>query len=158
MVEYQEVTERENHVARQWLLFVEERKEDYLQARENILGASPSTSTVDISTLVPGSISDKTGNQGAALGSLQGQEKWLQLISEFEQSLPREKLIFLRIRRDYRHCRGKNGWSSAVQYRFARELEEKLGKDGIRHRNTYANWLNQMVQELAREALRRGLL
>jgi len=161
MADYKEDSKQENFVAERWLLYRFEKEKAYQEAREEILELSPSTSTVDISSLVPGEISDKTGNRGVKLASLGDIEEWLKLLQEFEESLPREKRIYLKLRREYRYHRGRKGWTSAIQYRFSSELQKELGTEsdnGLRHRKTYYYWWQEIVQELAREALRRGLL
>jgi len=158
--EYKELTKQENMICERWLLYKPDKEKAYQQAREQVLESSPSTSMVDISAIVPGEISDSTGNRGAKLASLQAVEDWLDLINDFESSLPRERQIYLRLRREYRDCRGRKGWTSAVQYRFDNEIRRQIGPhhDGLITRRTMTNWWAEMVLELAREALRRGLL
>ncbi len=157
-VRYQETSKQENRVAEDWLLYRAEKEEEIAAAREDILGRSPSSSVVDMSNVTGSCKTDKTGRQGVLLGELQIREQWLSLVSEYEESLPREKQIFLRLRREYRHYKGNRGWTSAIQYKFGEQLDREMGREGIRHRNTLSTWWREIVQELAREALRRGML
>ncbi|PKM83814.1 MAG: hypothetical protein CVU88_01090 [Firmicutes bacterium HGW-Firmicutes-13] len=141
-----------------WLLYYHDRKTEYEQKREDILEANPGSSMVDISISRIGR-TDKTGDKAVKLADLEHTGKWLEFIEEVGTYLTPEQQVFLRLRREYKHCQGRKGWTSAVQYRFTEEMARRTGSEvWIESRNTFTNWWKTIVNETAREALRRGML
>lgn len=144
-----------------WLLYYHERKQEYLAKREGILHSSGPT----LSDAIPGAknaAGDPTGRKGQKLGDLQKTEQWLNLIEEVERRLPDKMAIFLKLRREYRHARGRNGWVAPVQHKYAQEMANLLGKKHeevwIESRTTFYYWWERIVEYTARIASKRGLL
>ncbi len=70
--------------------------------------------------------------------------------------LPDNYQVFIELRQEYRY---NHAWTSAVQYRFVEEMKKRTGCEAwIESRNTFTSWWKTIVNEIAREALRRGLL
>ena len=151
----------DNRQVEGWLLWYHERKREYLNTREAIIHSSGPT----LHEVVRGNetnISDPTGRKGEKLGDLKRTAEWLKLVEEVEARLPWKLEIFLRLRRDYRFARGRNGWTAAVQWKFAQEVAKQLGKKPsetwVESRSTFWSWWNQIVDYTARLAAKRGLL
>lgn len=159
MIELDAEVKKDNQKVEEWLLWYEERKTEYLNAREAIIHSSgPSLHEVTGATT---NISDPTGQKGAKLAELKKTEAWLRLIEEVQTRLPWKLEIFLLLRRKYRY-RGRNGWVAAVQWEFAYEVAAQLGKKPeetwVASRGTLWLWWNQIVDFTARLAAKRGLL
>jgi hypothetical protein len=177
----QEVS-RDNKIVSAWLLWVDERETDMQQRRYEIIHAgtgplSPAGVTVigkgQRAAMVPGKTwevpyisthpsSDTTGNRGTALGDLECVERWITLIREVEKRIPWKMRIFLLLRRDCRHNVGRRGWVAYVQYHYARQVAEKLGKKPeqtwVESRFTFSQWWSRIVAYTVVLAAKKGLL
>jgi hypothetical protein len=170
---------KDNRIASEWLLWVDEREADMLQHREEIIDASsgainPSGITVigkgqkagvghwQVPYVKTTPSSDSTGNRGTTLGDLQETERWIALIREVEQRIPWKMNIFLLLRRDCRHNVGRRGWVAYVQYNYCRQVAKKLKKKPeqtwVESRNTFTAWWQRIVEYTVILASKRGLL
>ena len=113
---------RDRRVVAGWLLWYEERKQQYEEVREEMLHSSPPP----LSEVVPvqGGISDTTGQKGTQLGDLQEAERWLALAEEVEQRLPWKMQILLSLKRKYKV--GVKG--RPVRWLIAMELSEEVSR------------------------------
>lgn len=151
---------RDNRKVAGWLLFYEERKAEYEKQREAIIESSPPC----FLDAVPGenAVTDPTGRKAVNLARLHETEKWLRLVEEVESRLPLKMQVFLRLRREYRYRRGRNGWVAPVQWRYAQEIARILGKNPedtwVESRTTFYYWWDRIVDYTARLAAKRGLL
>lgn len=143
-----------------WLLYYPERKKEYCCRREEIIHTYAPAYNI-----VPGGknkIGDPTGRKGQKLADLQETERWLELVEEVERRLPWKMQVFLNLRREYRHARGRQGWTAAVQWRFSHQLAEQLGKrpedTWVESRNTFTRWWDRIVEYTVRLAAKNGLL
>lgn len=151
----------DNTTVSAWLLYYPERREEYLRRREEIIHSS----TPRLPEGVPGGkniAGDPTGRKGQKLADLQEIERWLELVEEVERRLPWKMQVFLNLRREYRHARGRQGWTAAVQWRFSQEVAERLGKKQedawVESRNTFTRWWDRIVEYTVRLAAKNGLL
>lgn len=149
----------EDKIIQEWLLECPRLREQAEARREDILGRSPSTS---LASMVDGNtgISDKTGQTGTDLAEMAQIEQVIKLIEDFEKALPPERRVFLELRREYKYHGGQKGYTSRIQYQFARQMAQRTGHEAyysFHHRNTFASWWKDMINALAREALRRGI-
>ena len=149
----------DNRIVSDWLLYYHERRRAYYDRRENILHSTPRP---DVGGGRSSAISDTTGGKGSKLGDMETVERWIELAEEVERRLPWKMRAFLLLRREYRHVKGNKGWTTAVQWRFAHEVAERLGKrpedTWIESRRTFTRWWNRIVEYTARLAAKRGLL
>jgi hypothetical protein len=173
----QEVS-RDNRIASDWLLWVDEREVDLQEQRDNILFASScALNPAGITVIGKGQraglghwqapyikshpSSDTTGSKGTQLAALQGAE-WIALIREVEQRLPWKMAVFLRLRRDCRHNVGRRGWIAYVQYNYAHQLAKKLKKKPeetwVESRFTFGQWWSRIIAYTVILASKRGLL
>lgn len=151
---------KDNEVAGDWLLYYEERKEQYQELLDDVSGGaglnldSPRTAPTN-------AISDPTARAGMELWETD-YSQWLALVEEVEQRLPWKMQVFLRLRREHRHARGSQGWVAAVQWGYAEAVAERTGKPledvWIESRNTFNVWWQRMVDYTVRLAAKRGLL
>lgn len=151
----------DNKIVSAWLLYYHERREEYLSLREEIICSS----SPGLAEVMPGRknmTGDPTGRKGQRLADLQETERWLALVEEVERRLPWKMKVFLKLRREYRHARGRQGWTSAVQWRFSQEVAAGLGKKPedawVESRNTFTRWWDRIVEYAARLAAKNGLL
>ena len=150
----------DNYKVSLWLLYYHDRKKEYTARRVALLLSSPAPSDGQPRGT---DTTDTTGGKGQKLAELYEQAgEWLDLIAEVEQGLPWKMQIFLRLRREYRYARGRNGWTAPVQRKFAEEVAAKLRKDPedtwIESRNTFTRWWDKIVEYAVRKAAKRGLL
>jgi hypothetical protein len=153
----------DNRIVEDWLLWVIERKQSYLNYKNEILESyrTPGT-TVD--SKHKNKISDPTAVKGLKLSSneLQKTEEWIQLIEEVETRLSPKMRLFLHLRREHRFASGRNGWTASVQLKFANELarltHQKPEDTWIQSRNTFTLWWSKIIDYTARLAAKRGLL
>lgn len=150
----------DNKIVSAWLLYYPERRKEYWCRREEIIYSS-----APLYDSVPGGknkMGDPTGRKGQKLADLQETERWLELVEEVERRLPWKMQVFLNLRREYRHARGRQGWTAAVQWRFSHEVAERLGKrpedTWVESRNTFTRWWDRIVEYTVRLAAKNGLL
>ena len=115
-------------------------------------------------------ISDTTGDRAISMASLveellaEREEllKWVMLIRDVEAGLPWKQLTFLKLRREYRFRRGRNGWVAPVQHKYceavARKEKKRVEDVWINDRNTFSDWWRLIVEYTARNAAKRNLL
>lgn len=151
----------DNKIVAGWLLWINERKEQYHLKRIEIYNSSGPC----LSEAIPGNktnVSDPTGSKIEKLSDLITAEKWINLIEDVENKLNWRKKIFLKLRREHRFCTGRKGWTAAVQYKYAHEIAKITGQKPeevwIDSRHTFKVWWNQIVEITARLAAKRGLL
>lgn len=81
---------------------------------------------------------------------------------EVERRLPLKMQIFLRLRQELRHYRGRQGWTVAMQRRYAQVLAKRTGKGEeecwIEDHTTFWRWWIRIVEYTARLAAKAGLL
>ena len=151
---------KENRKVANWLLFYEERKKEYQELREEILGAS--SQNLSGASIPKNAVSDPTGKKAVKLAQLQKMEQWIELVEEVERRLPPKMRLFLKLRREYRYSKGNRGWVAPVQYRYVHEVAEMLGKKPedvwIENRRTFWVWWSRIIEYTARLAAKRGLL
>jgi hypothetical protein len=164
---------RENHIASDWLLWVDEWEVDLLERREEILDSSSSgrVNAAGITVVGPGQkaslrpghtwqvpnvgthpSSDITGNKGSVLAELNKKERWISLIREVENTLTNDRRLFLMLRRDCRHNVGRRGWITYVYDNYTFQTKTKVS------RSTLCERWEMIVSYAAREACKRGLL
>ncbi|MTI82601.1 MAG: hypothetical protein FH756_01620 [Firmicutes bacterium] len=147
-----EQIKKENRIVAGWLLFYHDRRREYLDQREGIIHSSGPC----LSDVVPGGAnitSDTTGRKGQKLADLEVTRQWLKLIADVESRLPADLKVFLRLRQEYRYCRGRKGWTASVQWRLADELNIEVET----RQNLHTRW-NRIVDITARMAAKRNLL
>lgn len=154
----EEEVKRDNKKVAGWLLFYHERKRECLEERQTVLDSSPPRID-ETARYGQGSVTDSTGRKAAKLADMAA---WIDLIEEVERRLPPKQRIFLRLRREYRYAVGRNGWTAAVQWRYAEEvakMEKKRVEDvWVNSRNTFTQWWNRIVNYATVEAARRRLI
>lgn len=144
----------------EWLLYYEDRLEEYRREREDILEQFPVGPV--LADKPEGKVSDPTGRKVVCLDRHRTTAKWLKLVEDVEKALSPRMRVFLELRREYRYYRGRNGWMEAVRRRYAERVaamegvpEEEVWVEGV---NTFSRWWGWIVDYAAREAARRGLL
>lgn len=153
----------DNRIVEDWLLWIIERKQTYLNSRMEILESYRCSEERAI-YVTSNQISDPTGTKGLKLssGELQTMGEWIKLIDEVEIRLNLKMQLFLQLRREHRFASGRNGWTASVQWRYANELarltNQKPEDTWIESRNTFTQWWNKIVDSTARLAAKRGLL
>lgn len=153
----------DNRVVEDWILWVIERKQSYLNYKNEIL-ESHRAPNVAVDLKQKNKTSDPTATKGLKLSSLELQkmEEWIQLIEEVETRLSPKMQIFLKLRREHRFASGRNGWTASVQLKFANELarltHQKPEDTWIQSRNTFTLWWSKIIDYTARLAAKRGLL
>jgi len=165
-----ESVKKAKRAASWWLLFRDDNLRELHEQRTTILYSSPTPFVrqkdpatgmeyVAVSTMPRGTDpSDRTGSTGTKLASLERQEEWIKLVDEVEAALPERDRAFLHLRREYRECQGRRGWTKRVQQQFAAELGKAIGKEVPYHRNTFSQWWGRIVWTTAVLAARRGLI
>lgn len=152
----------DNRLVEEWLLWINERKDAHGTIRIEILESSGSglfNGTMGCQK----KISDPTSRKGMKLAGLQIKktEEWIRLIDEVENRLDQRMRLFLELRREYRFATGRNGWTAAIQCRYAEEAAKRFGKEPednwIESRNTFTLWWRKIVDYTARLAAKRGL-
>ena len=163
MVDVTRQKTQDNRTVESWLLFAEDRLTEYQARRQQILDSSPAPP--DGMPGAPYRKSDSTGSKGQALAALAEDEGWLVFIKDFNNSLAETAphlFVVLRLRQEYRHRRGPNGWTGPCMARFPRELATMTGESEAKHfkgsRSTFHCYWREVVDLAAREAIRRGLL
>lgn len=152
----------ENKIVASWLLWYPDRKAEYEKKREAVLHSSP-PGLQEVIHVDGGKLADSTGNKAARLADLDPRTaKWLALVEEVERRLPWKMRIFLRLRWELRHYRGRRGWTVAMQHRYAEEVAKHLGKPEeecwVEDRTTFWRWWVRIVEYAARLAAKAGLL
>jgi len=153
------IEEKERRIVSGWLLYVDDRRQEYQQKKENI-----TISTGPGLVKIPDTkeISKPTERTALKLAELHNTEKWLQLVEDVEANLPHRRLVFLRLRREYRHNRGRQGWTVSVQRRFASEMVRRGGGEEEDHwintRETFWKWWNDIILFALGMAKGRGLI
>ncbi|WP_337374798.1 hypothetical protein [Mitsuokella jalaludinii] len=86
---------------------------------------------------------------------------WLRAVEILEQSLPEEKQLFLRLRRDAEKqkgngfSRGRHGWAIRVQHRLAEEMETRYpGRSFWMGERTLKAWWKDIICRTAEIAAR----
>ncbi len=157
---YEREIQDDNKIAAGWLLWIAERKTEYLNRRNELLNAENHEYQLAISS--NRNTSDPTGKLGFKLALGENAERWIKLINEVETKLPWRKRIFLQLRREYRFSSGRKGWTSAVQSQYSYKIAEILNVDPIDvwidRRQTFSIWWNEIVDYTVRLACKRGLL
>lgn len=167
---------RDNRIASDWLLWVDEREVDMLNHRQDILHAAPGGIDAGKITVVGKGqragvghwqvpyisshpASDSTGSRGTTLADLQNCEQWIALIREVEQRLPQKMQIVLMLRRECRHNVGKRGWLSYVQYNYLGwARKNKKTEDMTISPDTIKAWWQKIISWTAIRAAKNGLL
>ncbi|MHB1044134.1 MAG: hypothetical protein ACYC0Q_15035 [Eubacteriales bacterium] len=152
---------KDNKIVSAWLLHYHERRQDYSRRKEEIIHSYASHPAVSVirSRKRHG---DPTGKKGEKLVELHETERWLELVEKVEKQLPVKLQVFLVLRREYRHARGRRGWTSAVQWKFSQEVAKRIGEKPedvwVESRNTFTRWWDRIVEYAARLAAKSGLL
>ncbi len=158
---YEREIQDDNKIAANWLLWIAERKAEYLNRRTELINAENHEYQLAVSSNRSGT-SDPTGKIGYKLALGEDTEKWIKLINEVETKLPWRKRVFLQLRREYRFSSGRKGWTAAVQYRYNQRIAEILNVNPeevwIDSRQTFSIWWNEIVDYTVRLACKRGLL
>lgn len=145
----------DNKLASDWLLHYHQRKQDYLDIRDEILNQTPKPP--ENSTGGPGGYqSDTTGQRAVRLAQYENDGSWLKVIEEVEVALPNNLQIYLEIKREYRFVRGRRGhrgWVTGVQRRYA----DKTGR-WIEAPRTFLRWWDRIIEYTVRTAAKKGLL
>ncbi len=147
---------RDRRIVAGWLLWYEERKQQYEEMREEMLHSSPPP----LSEVVPvqGGISDTTGQKGTQLGDLQEAERWLALAEEVEQRIPWKMQILLELKRKYKV--GVKGrpvrWLIAVE--LSKEVSRRLNKDWCVGVDSVDKWWQRIVGYGTILAAKKGLV
>ena len=159
--EYEVEIQNDNKIVANWLLWINERKINYILRWDEILNSENHELQLAVSSNRSGT-SDPAGAKGIKLADLQEVERWIKLIAEVEEKLPWRKKIFLQLRREYRFSSGWNGWTAAVQYRYAHRITEILNvkpeEVWVDNRRTFSIWWNEIVDYTVRLVCKRGLL
>lgn len=154
-----QIAKRENKKVEGWLLFYEDRLKEYEDERAEIIRT---TSPSLFDGLKGTGTGDPTGVQGVKLAELQEREQWLRLVEKVERKLPQKLRVYLRVRREYRHARGSQGWVVRVQRDYAETMAKLTGLPEERHwidsRRTFWVWWERIVEYAARMAAKEGLL
>ncbi|MEW6726897.1 MAG: hypothetical protein AB1327_08060 [Bacillota bacterium] len=150
----------DNEIVEGWLLWYRERKQRYESMRELVLHSSPPPMD-ERPPLDSNTWGDTTGRKAAALADNKAW-RWIALVEDVERRLPPKMQVFLRLRREYRFCRGRHGWVAAVQTRLIDELARLSGKSPedlpVYSDRTLRSWWKRIVEYAARTAAKRGLL
>ena len=134
-----------------WLLWYNERRQEYLNTREAIIhsGGHSLPQAAGGQT----EYSDPTGRKAEKLADIKYTEDWLKFVADLENSISDEFKALLHLRRDYRFCRGRTGWTVALQRRY----EEKTGYR-VGGRSTLHLWWRDLVNCATVLAAKKGLL
>lgn len=151
--------EQQDKIAADWMLNYETYKHDLDMSIEEITHRRE-TCLSGVRGSMPG---DDTGNRGRALAAdeIVRKQKWVGVVASVEQALPQHLQVFLKLRRDYRHRKGPNGWMPIVQIRYATEMARMTHG---REENTYrsasrlADYWDEIVNYTVRRAIAEGLL
>lgn len=162
MAELQEELKREDKITAEWLLFYSERKKEYKDRHKEILYSSNPTIS-DGMPKAEHNTSDPTSKKAITLvDELAEMGKWIEVIEKVRDGIHPKLQIFLRLRQEYRHARGRKGWVAPVQWRYAEEVAKMLNKDPrdtwIESRKTFTRWWDNLVKTTARQAAKKGLL
>lgn len=153
-------TKKEHNIVAGWLLYYHERAQELEEKREAIMSTLSPGSAMKDNKVQSSAISDPTGRVGSKLAELARDEQWLKLVEDVEKNLPQKRLIFLRLRREYRYNRGPKGWTVLVQKRFSQELAWRTGNNDtwVSSRETLWRWWNDIILFATGMAKGRGLL
>jgi len=149
--------EARDQIAAEWLLETDLRRIELQITEEKILECRGSNET-GIRGSKPG---DETANRGQAMAApdITRTKKWLAVIDRIEKALPQHLKVLLRLRREYRHRRGPNGWMPIVQHRYA-EVMAKLTcqreEETYRSASRMADYWDEIVNFTVREAIEEG--
>jgi len=147
---------RDRRMVADWLLWYEERKQEYEELREEILESSPAP--LHDRVPVKGKISDITGQKGSMLGDKGKIEEWLNLCEEIEKRLPWKMQILLRLKRKYKV--GVKGrpvrWLIALE--LSEEISRKIGKEWYIGEDGVDKWWQRVVTYGVILAAKRGLV
>lgn len=140
-----------------WLLWCNEREQQYRERREEILHSSPPPLSSRLPVqLGPG---DTTGKKGSALADIAQAEKWIELVREVEARLPWKMQLLLALKRKYRHG-GTKG--RPVRWRIALELSEevsrRLRKDWYIGEKQVDRWWQRILDYTVILAAKRGVI
>ena len=146
----QQEVRRQNKITADWLLRIEERKAEYQEKRATL----PRTDSglVAIPPGKGGRDGDKTARAAVELADMDTYYRgWVNLVQDVERSLPHDKLILLRLRRQ--GLRFKD-----LQYHYSRELQVHLGnRVPYKSRDWFNRVWKEIVEVAARMAAERGL-
>jgi hypothetical protein len=88
-------------------------------------------------------------------------KSWVSLIEEIEAGIPKRMLIFLQLRRQYRSCAGRVGWTTRMQSTYPELVAKECGTspdtEWVENRHTFKNWWNNLVNTTTILAAKRGL-
>jgi hypothetical protein len=89
-------------------------------------------------------------------------QSWVELIEEIEGGISLKMLVFVRLRRRYRNCTGRVGWTTKMQSVYPEMVAEECGttpeEEWVENRHTFKNWWNNIVNITTILAAKRGLL
>jgi hypothetical protein len=152
----------DNRIVEDWLLWINERKQAVLSIRLEIIESS-GPGLIYLGMGCKNIVSDPTGRKGMKLADhrIQKNEEWIKLIEDVENRLDEKMRLFLELRREHRNAAGRNGWTAAIQWKYAQEAAKRFSKHPeetwVESRNTFTAWWNKIVNYTARQAAKRGL-
>lgn len=177
-------TKDENKLVSKWLIEYPRRKAAYESLREAFAYPERSGAHANAGTTRYQKRNLQSTDHTARIGILLAEGKivpeedldpnevrWLELIEEMERRMPLKARILLKLRREVAHkeglikkgkYRGRPAWIPAVQHRYAEEIARLTGKRiedvWVENPNTFSNWWRRVVDYVARQAAKRGLL
>lgn len=140
-----------------WLLWCDEREQQYRERREEILHSSlpPLFSRPPVQL----GLGDTTGKKGAELGDLARAERWIRLVREIEARLPWEMQVLLQLKRKYK-MRGTKGrpvrWLIALE--LSEEVSRRLGKEWCAGVKQVDRWWQRILDYAVILAAKRGVI
>lgn len=89
-------------------------------------------------------------------------QSWVELIEEIESRISVKMLVFIRLRRQYRNCTGRVGWTTQMQSTYPDLVAKECGTlpedEWVENRHTFKSWWNNIVNITTILAAKKGLL
>lgn len=151
---------RDNEISSDWLLYYPFRKKQYYEDLLDIENSSP-RSEVKVRT-GPG---NQTMQKAVKKLDLSHTELWLQSVEIVEGIFNEKKLVFLQVRREaayiVKNIRGRPAWVVYVQQQYADRMAKRYNTTPERFwvsETTLKDWWREMVEVMARVAIKKGCL
>ena len=150
----------DNEIASDWLLYYPYRRRQYY---EDLLDAENSRPVSEVNVKTgPG---NQTMQKAIQKIELTQTEQWLQCVEDVENIFSEKKRIFLQVRREaaymVKSVRGRPAWVLYVQRHYADRMAERYNTTPDKFwvsETTLKDWWHEMVEVMARVALKRGCL
>lgn len=155
----------ENKLVADWLLHYKEKKAEYEQQRDDMIGNLHGGVADGVSR--HSTVSDPTYRDAVKLFKLMDTEQWLECISAVEKELPFKLMVVLQARREAEakeniRTKGRPAWIAYAQHKYSEAMSAKLNipqeEVWIESFSTFSRYWDEIVNIAAREAAKRGLI